>query len=85
LQPLGPPGRLTERVGQALAGGLLADPGLHAAFDSALPPNYQALLTTREDPEQAIWPTVELPPLADAAMTASSLLRLSSILRSRLM
>jgi tetratricopeptide (TPR) repeat protein len=34
-----------------------------------LPANCQALLTTREDPEQAMWPTVELPPLADAAMT----------------
>jgi tetratricopeptide (TPR) repeat protein len=34
-----------------------------------LPDNVQALLTTRENPEQAMWPTVELPPLVDAAMT----------------
>ena len=35
-----------------------------------LPANCQALLTTRANPEQPMWPTVELPPLADAAMTA---------------
>ncbi|MBN2394819.1 MAG: tetratricopeptide repeat protein [Anaerolineae bacterium] len=34
-----------------------------------LPNNAQVLLTTRENPEQAMWPTVELPPLVDEAMT----------------
>jgi tetratricopeptide (TPR) repeat protein len=33
-----------------------------------LPPNCQALLTTRVNPEQPMWPTVELTPLADPAM-----------------
>ncbi|MFQ5343221.1 MAG: CHAT domain-containing protein, partial [Anaerolineae bacterium] len=39
-------------------------------FVEALPDNCQMLLTTREDLEQAIWPTVELEPLPDQAMTA---------------
>ncbi len=38
-------------------------------FAEALPPNCQALLTTRQDPERATWPTIELRPLLDEAMT----------------
>ena len=36
----------------------------------ALPPNCQTLLTTREDPGRAMWPTIEVRPLADEAMRA---------------
>ena len=38
-------------------------------FIRRLPPNCQVLLTTRVNPEQPMWPTVELTPLADPAMT----------------
>jgi len=38
-------------------------------FVRALPPNCQMLLTTRDDPHQAVWPTIELRPLLDEAMT----------------
>lgn len=37
-------------------------------FVENLPPNCQVLLTTRQDPKRAMWPTIELFPLADAAM-----------------
>ena len=37
-------------------------------FVETLPPNCQCLLTTREDPRQAMWPTIELQPLVDEAM-----------------
>ena len=37
-------------------------------FVEGLPANCQALLTTRENPEQAMWPTVELAPLSGQAM-----------------
>ena len=37
-------------------------------FVESLPANCQALLTTRENPEQAMWPTVELAPLSGEAM-----------------
>jgi tetratricopeptide (TPR) repeat protein len=38
-------------------------------FIEARPPNCQALLTTRQDPKQPMWPTVEVPPLVDKVMT----------------
>ena len=37
-------------------------------FVESLPPNCQCLLTTREDPQRAMWPTIELQPLVDEAM-----------------
>lgn len=37
-------------------------------FVESVPSNCQALLTTRENPEQAMWPTVELGPLSGQAM-----------------
>jgi tetratricopeptide (TPR) repeat protein len=39
-------------------------------FIETLPQNCGSLITTRDDPEQAGWPTVELPPLPSQSMTA---------------
>jgi tetratricopeptide (TPR) repeat protein len=38
-------------------------------FIQDLPSNCQALLTTREDPHMSMWPTIEILPLEDQAMT----------------
>ena len=44
------------------------DRELRTFLRQQLPANCQLLLTTRDDPDEAMWPTLELPRLADSAM-----------------
>ncbi len=45
-----------------------ADREIRTFLRQQLPANCQLLLTTRDDPDEAMWPTLELPRLADSAM-----------------